>query len=198
MFVQVVHANVKDEAGMRKQMDRWTDEIRPQAKGFLGSTSGVTDNGELVVIARFENEDLASQHSDSAAQSDWWNETSQYLGDATFHNYTESDTMRKGGSDDAGFVQVIEAKVDNMERMGELGREMEAKTPADYRPEYIGGTVAWDDTTSVMVAYFTSEKEAREGEKLPPPEGMDALNEEMGKMMSDIKYYDLRDPQLIS
>jgi hypothetical protein len=199
MFVQFMHGKTKDPAGMRKQMDKWVEELRPEAKGFIGSTSGITDDGEFVVIARFENEEIAMQNSESPKQTEWWNETSQYIdGEAKFHNFTQTDTMRGGGSDDAGFVQVMEVESDNMERAGELGKEMDQKTPADYRPEYLGGTVAWDDKTSVMVAYFTSEKEARAGEQLPPPEGMAELNEEMGSLMKNMKYYDLREPNLIS
>lgn len=199
MFVQMVHGKTKDPAGMRKMMDRWVEELKPQAKGFLGSTSGITDDGEFVVVARFENEDLAMQNSDSPQQTEWWNEASQYIdGEAKFHNFTQTDTMRNGGSDDAGFVQVMEGQSDNMARMGEVGDEMEAKTPADYRPEYLGGTIAWDDKSFVMVAYFTSEKEAREGEKLPPPPEVAESSAEMNSLMKDLKFYDLRDPQLIS
>jgi hypothetical protein len=47
MFVQVIQGHVSDAAQVRAQLDRWVEEVAPGAVGWLGSTSGVTDDGTL-------------------------------------------------------------------------------------------------------------------------------------------------------
>ena len=53
MFVQVIQGNVSDAAAVRARFERWRAELAPGADGWLGSTAGVTDDGRLVVVARF-------------------------------------------------------------------------------------------------------------------------------------------------
>jgi antibiotic biosynthesis monooxygenase (ABM) superfamily enzyme len=123
MWVQVIQGKAKDEAGLRKQFDKWNEEIRPKATGFLGSTSGITDDGTFIAVARFENEELAMQNNDIPEQAAWFEETAQYFdGEPTFRNCSEVDTMRGGGSDDAGFVQIIQSEVKDTARARELNR----------------------------------------------------------------------------
>jgi hypothetical protein len=54
MFAQVIQGRVTDAAGLRRQWEKW----EPGACGYLGSTAGVTPDGEFIVVARFENEGL--------------------------------------------------------------------------------------------------------------------------------------------
>jgi hypothetical protein len=59
----------------------------------------------------------------------------------------------------------------------------------EQRPDIIGGTFALeDDGTFINTIAFTDETSAREGEKNSSPP------EEMMTLMSDLRYYDLRDP----
>lgn len=201
MWVQVIQGRVKDEAGLRKQFDRWQDEIRPNVTGFLGATSGFTDDGRFFTVARFESEELAMQNSNDPKQTAWWEETAEYFdGEPTFHNCSEVDTMRNGGRDDAGFVQIMQSGVTDWQRMRALGQRMNEEMPADMRPEFIGGIAAWDGETLTQVAYFTSEEEARKGEQ----QDMTAADpnaaemwQEMDSMIVDLKYYDLHEPMMI-
>ena len=73
MFVQVIQGKAKDAAGLRKQWERWDQELKPAAKGYLGSTAGVTADGEFIALVRFEDEAAARANSDSPEQSAWWN-----------------------------------------------------------------------------------------------------------------------------
>jgi len=57
MFAQVITARVLDRAVLSRQMDLWESDLLAGAEGFVGATSGVTDDGRLVVIARFESEE---------------------------------------------------------------------------------------------------------------------------------------------
>jgi hypothetical protein len=55
-----------------------------------------------------------------------------------------------------------------------------------------------DGDSYVEVAYFTSESEARDHEKLEIPDDLRSLFEEEQSLMGDVKYYDLHDPHLVS
>jgi len=197
MFVQVIQGKAKDAAGLRKQWERWDQEIKPNSKGYLGSTAGVTPNGEFIAIARFEDEASAKSNSDSSEQSSWWEETSQYLEDPLFHDCKEVDLLYDGGSDSAGFVQVIQGKTKDVERSREIDRSMESGLK-DIRPDVIGGIVAWHPQNGrfTNAIYFSSEAEARSKEK------ESATSPEFEKYMTEIqelsdgepKYLDITDP----
>ena len=60
--------------------------------GWLGSTAGVTEDGQLVALARFESEEAAQQNSDRPEQSAWWEEMATLFTDEpVFHNSTSVD-----------------------------------------------------------------------------------------------------------
>jgi hypothetical protein len=64
------------------------------------------------------------------------------------------------------------------------------------RPDIIGGYTAWDPDGSLFtsVNYFTSEAEAREGEKKELPAEMQELFGEWQSLTKDLRYIDLKDP----
>ena len=197
MFVQVIKGRVNDQAGFRKQWEKWVEEVRPGAIGFLGSTSGLTDDGSFVTLARFNSAEDARGNSDRTEQSAWFAETVQYFdGDPTFHNCSEVVTWRGGGSDSAGFVQVMEGHASDPKRLGELNAELEG-VMRKHRPDVIGGILAWHDGTDgrfTQTAYFTNEVVAREGEKRELPEKWAGAMTEMMSLMKVEHYTDLREP----
>jgi hypothetical protein len=197
MFIQVITGEVADAAGLESAFDRWRTEVRPGATGFLGSTAGVTADGRFVALARFESVEAARANSDRAEQGAWWAEVEKCLAaPPTFHDCTEVDTFRSGGSDDAGFVQIMQGRADR-ERLRALDERVEAVLP-DLRPDLLGSVRAWDGDQYTEAAYFTSEAEARAGEaKPPPPELADAMRE-WQDVMGPVTYYDLPHPMLIS
>jgi len=201
MFVQVIQGRAKDAAGLKKQWERWNQEIKPSVKGFLGSTAGVTPDGEFIALARFESEEAARANSDSSAQSAWWDEISQYLSDPMFHDCTEVDVMNDGGSDDAGFVQVIQGKVTDIDKSRELDARMQ-EGMNEARPDVIGGVTAWHPQNGRFTSsiYFTSEAEARAKEK--EMESIEGFQEFMSEYQAisdgEPKYLDLPDPWMSS
>ena len=198
MFVQVFQGRVTDEAGIRKQMDRWEEELKPTAEGFLGSTSGVSEDGIIIVGSRWASEEDARRNSDRPEQSAWWEETSGYISDPKFYDCTEVDEILGGGSDDAGFVQVIQGRVGDKAKVREAGRSMDDQLSAN-RPDVLGGFIAWGpDNGFSQFMYFRSETEAREGEKQETPPELAAQMEAWQKEISDVKYIDLKEPRLIS
>ncbi|HVF53695.1 MAG TPA: hypothetical protein VNC78_08835, partial [Actinomycetota bacterium] len=144
----------------------WEQDIKPGAVGYLGSTAGVTPDGEFIVLARFENEEAAKKNSDRPEQGKWWEETSQYLEDPLFHDCTLVDVQQGGGSDDAGFVQVIQGKTTDVEKARALDKGSEDKLK-EMRPDVIGSVVAWhpDNGRYTNAIFFKSEAEARVKEK---------------------------------
>lgn len=80
----------------------------------------MTDDGNLIVVARFESEEAAQRNSDRPEQSAWWAETEKTLQNVNFQNSEKVVTMRGGGSNDAGFVQVMKGRVLDAAKMDEL------------------------------------------------------------------------------
>jgi hypothetical protein len=197
MFVQVIQGKAKDPAGLRKQWERWDQEIKPDVQGYLGGTAGVTADNEFIALARFESEDAARANSDSAKQGGWWEETSQYLDDVMFHDCTMVDLMKEGGSDTAGFVQVIQGKVTDVEKARSLDREGQDQMNA-MRPDVIGGIVAWHPQNGrfTNAIYFTSEAEARakEKESSSDPEFQKFMSEWQAISDGEPKFLDITEP----
>src|ERR1700694_3539416 len=108
MFIQVIRGKAGDPEAARRQMDRWMEEVRPGAKGFLGTTASVTSGGEMIALARFESAELARANSDRPEQGQWWGEVAKpFSSEVTFKDSSDVDVLMGGGSNDAGFVQIM-------------------------------------------------------------------------------------------
>lgn len=194
MFVQFIEGPVPDAGPLRRQFDRWEEQVAPGAKGFLGSTAGVTADGTGFVAARFESAEAARANSDRPEQSAWWAETEPcFAGPVTFTDCEDVTELRGGGSDDAGFVQVIRGRVKDVEAArATFTQDM----PADERPDVIGGYVGMQaDGDYTTVIYFTSEAEAREEEA----KDADGMAQEMEALHdTPPRFLDLTDPWLVS
>lgn len=197
MFVQVIEGRVADRDGLRRQMDRWMSDLRPGATGFLGSTAGVTDDGHGITFARFESAAAAKANSERPEQGSWWAETEKsFAGEVTFRDADDVETFLAGGSDDAGFVQVMKGSGVNRDRLHAMDDAFEQHA-ASFRPDVIGGLRVWTGSdTYIAAVYFTSEAEARAGEtKEPPAELADQMGE-FEDLMANVEFLDLREPWL--
>jgi hypothetical protein len=199
VFIQVIQGRATNPGGLQEEMDRWMVELQPGAEGWLGSTWGTTDDGRFISVVRFESAEAARRNSDRPEQDAWWSRASQHLADVDFHNSVRVHTYKEGGSDDAGFVQVIQGHTENMDRLRELA-VAEEESLAEEAPHILGMTVSEHGDRKgdfTQTVYFTSEDEARRWERANPPESnprfMEAFN-----LMSDLNYFDLRDPRLES
>jgi hypothetical protein len=198
MFVQVIQGHVSDAAQVRAQLDRWAAEVAPGAVGWLGSTSGVADDGTLIALARFESDEAARQNSDRPEQTAWWQQTATlFTGEPVFHNSTSVEVDTPGDPAQAGFVQVMQGRTSDPDR----ARELMASDPTDwreFRPEILGTvTVGHDGGAWTMAIYFTSEEAARAGEqKEPPPQTQEMMKEMDALTIGEPVFFDLRDPWL--
>ena len=201
MFVQVIQGNTKDAAALREHWEQWGERLQPDAVGFLGATAGVTADGEFVALVRFADEAAARANSERAEQSDWWTQASQYLQNTMFHDCVLVDLIDEGGSDDAGFVQVIQGKVTDVDKARALDKAMTDQL-SRLRPDVIGGIVAWHPQNGrfTNAMYFRSEDEARAKEKETSnaPEFEKYMSEYQAISDGDPEYLDITEPWYLS
>jgi hypothetical protein len=197
MFVQIINGKVKDAEEIRRQDERWRKEVMPGAKGFLGSTVGVTDDNRFIAFVRFSDEAAARANSDRPEQSSWWAAFEQCLdGAPTFRESNDVALLFDGGSDKAGFVQVMEGSVSDRAKAEAFETPQMLDELHAARPDLIGSIRAWfDGGKFVDVAYFTNEADARKGEK---SEAFSGPSDQYMQLFNDMSFLDLRDPILTS
>lgn len=199
MFVQVIEGRVRDEEALRAQLGEWQSNLSSGAVGWVGTTGGFTADGSFVGVVRFESAEAAAANSERPEQGEWWQKTeATFDGDVSFTDCPEVDTFGAGGSDDAGFVQIMVGHGDRA-AVTAVADEIEA-TLRKVRPDVIGGTVAWPgDGSFFQVVYFTSEADARSAESASETSDEDrAAMERLGAVMTVERYIDLHDPMLYS
>ena len=200
MFVQMFTGKVTDADAVRATFEAWPKGAGRDAQGWLGSTAGITEDGQLVALARFASQEAARANSERPEQGRWWETLAANLeGEASFFDSTEVDEDLVGDPDSARFVQVMQGRVSDPARARELASS-DPEAWAGFRPDILGSLMlSHDDGEYVMAIYFTSEAEAREGEKTEPPAELAATMQEMGALeVGEVTYYDLRDPWLLS
>jgi hypothetical protein len=195
VFIQVIQAQCRDEDRLHQLSDEWRDTLGPSAAGWLGGTYGVTDDGQFVAVVRFESREAAMQNSARTEQGEWWTQMQEcFEGQATFHDCDDAMMFLGGGSDEAGFVQIIQGTLSDPERFRRfMSQPMDALHEA--RPEILGGTIAIEpDGTFTETVAFASEEAARRGETSEMPEEMRAQVQEELAVMEDVTYLDLHHP----
>jgi hypothetical protein len=196
MFVQVIRGTAKNADALRAAGDKWQQELKPGAKGYLGSTHGVTDDGKMVTIVRFEDEAAANANSERPEQGKWFEENiAPNVEGVSFHNCPTVDLFAGGGSNDAGFVQVMVYKPSDVEALRKMTKTFE--NVASERPDILGGMLAVStDGTVIDTNYFRSEKEAREAEGKEMSDDMKETMKRFGELAGNVEFLDLRDPVL--
>jgi hypothetical protein len=200
MFVQVIEGQVVDAERLHAAVDRWERELSGGADGWLGATEGVTDDGRYIAVVRFESEQAARRNSARPEQDRWWRETSQLFAEPpAFHDSEDVMVDVVGEPDRAGFVQIMQGRGRDPDRAREV-MGLDSEEWARFRPDVLGSVMAqYDDGSYTMATYFTSESEARQGEKKEPPPKLKAqMDELMSLSVGEPTYYDLKDPWLYS
>jgi hypothetical protein len=200
MFVQVIQGKVPDPGKLSAALDRWSQELAPGATGWLGTTAGVTDDGRFIALARFESAEAARRNSDRPEQDRWWAQTAKlFTGDATFKDSSDVIIDVVGDPDQAGFVQVMQGRGTNPDRAREL-MSQDSEEWAAFRPDVLGSVGAQHEGGAyTMAIYFSSEAEAREGERKEPPPALKAQMEEMNELsIGAPDFFDLKQPWLYS
>jgi hypothetical protein len=200
MFIQVIQGRATNPPGIRRDLGRWQRQLAADADGWLGSTTGITEDGWSITVVRFASEAHARRNRDRPEQREWWRDASQHLARVVSHDATKVHIYRDSGSDQAGFVQVIQGHSEDLERMASLGRDQD-EILAREAPHILGVTVAEHadrpgDFTQVL--YFTSEQDAQSYGQARAIEEDEPAQEERRSLMTSLRSFDLRDPQLLS
>ena len=148
---------------------------------------------------RFESKELASRNAERPEQGEWWQKMAAcFDGDVTFHDCDDATMFLGGGSDDAGFVQVIQGRLSDPERFRTfMSQPMDALK--DARPEILGGTIGIDadGTFTETVPSAARRKPARTSRTRCPRTCAMAFEAEMAQVQ-DMAYLDLHHPWFTS
>jgi hypothetical protein len=200
MFVQIIQGKTSNPEALTAAVDRWMQDLAPGATGWLGSTGGVTEDGRFIATVRFESEEAARRNSARPEQDQWWAETSKLFdGAATFRDSGDVTVDLNGDPDRAGFVQIMRGRSSDPERARQL-MDQDADKWTALRPDMVGSVaIGHDDGGYTMVMYFTSEAEAREGERKEIPLELRANMDEMNKLSAgETEFFDLKQPAMRS
>jgi len=196
MFVQIIEGKTSDAEGLMAHGDKWQEDVRPGAVGYLGVTAGVAADGRTIAIVRFESEEAARANSERPEQGAWFEGMQKlYDGEPSFTESSDVSEFLGGGSNDAGFVQIMKSAGVDRAQMERLDATFDSF--AQHRPDLIGSVRIWTGPDScVEAAYFTSEADARKGEQTELPEEVQAQMAEFEAMMANTEFIDLPNPQL--
>jgi len=193
MFVQMVQGDCARHAAMRTLVEDWCTDIADQ-HGWLGGTYGFTDDGRFVGIARFTNAETCIAAAQRPGAAAFWAEAIELLdGPLEIHQSDDVTLMFDGGSDEAGFIQVLTGQLRDPAQMRYLlaDQDMTAMLHAT-RPEILGATLAiGQDGTFTETVAFTDEALARQGETVRMPE---QVRRTLDDAVGQVEYLDLRNP----
>jgi hypothetical protein len=191
VFIQIIQGKCTKQEELRAAMDRWRVECEPGALGFLGGTYGFTDDDMFCAVVRFESREAARANSARPDQGRWWESVEPLFdGPVEFHDCSDVMLMMDGGSDQAGFVQIIRGKADDPDALRAMMSDTELLH--DMRPDILGATLAIEpDGTFTETVAFTDEESARAGEQREMPAEM---RERMERAMHDVRFMDLHHP----
>jgi hypothetical protein len=191
VFIQIIQGKCTRPDELRAMARSWREELSEGAEGWLGGTYGFTDDDEFIGVVRFESREAAMANSGRPEQAAWAEQMMALMdGPVEFHDCDDVMLFMDGGSDDAGFVQVIRGRTDDPSRIKAMLAD--TTTLHEMRPDIIGGSVAIEaDGTFTETIAFRDEASARAGEQTEPPPQVRA---ELESMMAGAKFYDLHHP----
>jgi hypothetical protein len=178
---------------MRGIVDGWCNAMADRP-GWLGGTYGFTDDERFVGVVRFESQSACRECANAPDAPMWWAAAEALFdGSSELHESEDVSMMLDGGSDSAGFVQVMFGRLADPDKFRHLMTDTEMTSMLHQaRPEIIGATLAMEpDGTFVETVAFVDEDSAREGERKEMPAEM---GQEMAAAMADVEYLDLHRP----
>ena len=140
----------------------------PGARGFLGSTIGIAGDKTFVALARVVDEAAAKANSTRPEQRALWADTAMcFDGEPSWRESNDVTTLFGGGSDSAGFVQIIEgttsdrAKAESLETP-EMLRQLRVARPDLLGSLHVGSTAARSSKPPTSRTRRTRVKERRQ------------------------------------
>lgn len=189
VFIQVIEGRVRDAEAMRERLEVWRRDLMGGAAGYLGSTHGITADRTWISVVEFDSHEAAQRNSGRPEQDAWWTATSKlFEGDVQIDDSADVDVV-VAPVREPGFVQVLRGRSNDKDRLRALLKEI-APIARDGRPHLLGAVYAWHGERFTNTVYFTTEDDARAGERRPPPPHMTRWLE----LVDDLRFLDLPNP----
>ena len=150
MFIQMVQGRCSRHDGMRDLVEDWC-AMMADRPGWLGGTYGFTDDDRFLGIVRFDSAGACKEAaSTSQAAILWAGAEDLFDGRPEIHESEDISMMLQGGSDSAGFVQVMKGRVADADRFRHFMTDTEMTSMLhEARPEIIGATLAMEPNGNV-------------------------------------------------
>ncbi len=197
MFIQMVQGPCTRQDEMRMLVDSWCSRMADRP-GWLGGTYGFTDDDRFMGIVRYDSEEACRESSTAPDAGMWWASAMALMdGDCEIHQSGDVTMMLEGGSDHAGFVQVMRGHVGDANLLRKMTGDTDMTNMLhEARPEIIGSVLAIEDDGSfIETVAFTDEESARRGEMQEMPA---AVQQDMAAAMADVEFIDLHNPWFAS
>jgi hypothetical protein len=197
MFGQVIQARTSDPTGVRQVMERWLRDPSPAAAGWVTLTAGLTHDREFIAVLQFDSEEAARATSERREQDRWWADICAVLdGEVTVKNGARTEIFLNGDLGQAEFVQVVQGRVTDLDRAREHMHALQEVLKA-HLPALLGSvTVELGAGRFTRALYFSTEDEARAGEREMPPEVRARDQEARQLIVGPVEFLDLREPWL--
>jgi len=193
VFIQMVEGACSQQDDMRMLVDDWCGRMADEP-GWLGGTYGFTDDGRFLGVVRYSSSAACEQLCAAADAGMWWASAEEMFdGSPEIHQSEDVMMMLNGGSDDAGFVQVMRGKVGNPDKLRRIMTDQDMTSMLHQaRPDIIGATMLIEgDGSFTETVSFTDEDSARKGEAMEMPAEVTA---DLQEAMAEVNYYDLHKP----
>jgi hypothetical protein len=162
MLIQVLGALVADREAVRER----AHQAATAAPGLQWLTGGLTDDGQFIAVARFQE----------GSPGAWWADLEACLAEPlVVRDSSDIEVILGDRTPDAGFLEVIEGHTSDRARFMHLQRELEYAFSAE-RPDFLGSLILWwSDGAWMELASFTSADDVRAGDAAPLPPRVEEL-----------------------
>jgi hypothetical protein len=193
MFSQVVQGRTNDPAAVRRAVRRWAQHRPSSAAGWPGSVAGVTQDGRFIAVVGFESEDDAVTLPGPAGV---WDAVLE--GEVTLTDGTRTDVFTPGDPARAGFVQVVQGQVTDLAAARRHKDALQEQLRV-HLPCVLGAvTIEHDTNRFTRALYFSTEEEAREGERNVPAEVRRLDEQALTLLVGPLQFLDLQEPWFFS
>ncbi|MDX6321075.1 MAG: hypothetical protein QOF52_933 [Propionibacteriaceae bacterium] len=199
MFVRVVRGPVADRESARTALQRCVERLSPESSGWLGTTAGVTEDGQLLALESFESEEAAHRTLDPGGGGQWSTQNDLFTGNVIVRDSKAVLVIPLNGDlEDATFVRILEGRYRDPERARAL-MTVDLPAWATFAPHLLGGLVVDHAEGAYTTAlYYTSEDAAREAEFNKPPGNVEEVMKQIGALNAGMPtLFTLRQPWLL-
>lgn len=199
MFIRILRGQAFNGAATRTELARWPQALSAGAPGWQRLTAGIGNEGELVLVLRYDTEMAARRDRERPELGAWQGSVERHLvGPGQWYDCPVVHTMKDGDAGDAGFLRVVQGRLADPVRLAAMRAEVE-RTLRERAPHVLGVTVAEhaDGTGFTEITYLTSERETRAAERQMPVEMAVQLGT-VRSYMEGLEEVELRDPLVAS